>query len=142
MWKLCAEHKFGFFCNFLCLFLATAMVYGHSQARDRILSHSCDLRHSWGNARSLTHCAGLGIQPTPPQRQCQIPNPLHYSRNSQSTNSDAQILLTAIYFFSLQRVSVFKAHTHQQPKRDSINIKQHWLSLSCTQNTHMKVIIP
>ena len=25
------------------------------------LSHSCDLRHICGNARSLTHCAGQGI---------------------------------------------------------------------------------
>ena len=26
-------------------------------------SHSCDLSCSYGNARSLTHCAGVGIQP-------------------------------------------------------------------------------
>ena len=27
------------------------------------LSRSCDLRCSGGNARSLTHCAGLGMEP-------------------------------------------------------------------------------
>ena len=26
-------------------------------------SHSCDLSHSCSNARSLTHCARLGIEP-------------------------------------------------------------------------------
>ena len=28
------------------------------------LSCSCDLSHSYGNAGSLTHCAGLGLEPT------------------------------------------------------------------------------
>ena len=30
-------------------------------------SHSCDLHHSCSNAGPLTHCAGLGIKPAPPQ---------------------------------------------------------------------------
>ena len=33
------------------------------------MSHSCNLCHSCSNARSLTHCAGLGIKLVPPQRQ-------------------------------------------------------------------------
>ena len=32
-------------------------------------SQSCKLHHSCSNTRSLTHCAGLGIKPMPPQRQ-------------------------------------------------------------------------
>ena len=43
-------------------------------------SHSCDLRHGCSNAGSLTHCAGLGIECTPLQRQCRIFNQLHHSR--------------------------------------------------------------
>ena len=45
-------------------------------------SHPCNLHHSCGNTRSLTHCARPGIkstpqqQPKPPQRQCRILNPL------------------------------------------------------------------
>ena len=43
--------------------------------------HSCNLHHSCSNTGSLTHCAGPGIEPMPSQRQCQILNPLHHSRN-------------------------------------------------------------
>ena len=32
-------------------------------------SYSCNLRHTSGNARSITPWAGLGMDPTPPQRQ-------------------------------------------------------------------------
>ena len=35
-------------------------------------SHSCKLSHSYSNARSLTHCTGLGIEPLPQQQ----PEPL------------------------------------------------------------------
>ena len=50
---------------------------------DQGLNSSCsyDPCHSCSNARSLTHYAGLGIKFVPPQRQCQILNPLHHSRN-------------------------------------------------------------
>ena len=53
------------------------------------LSRSCNLLHSCDNARSLIHCAGLGIEPAPPwqleplQGQGHILNPLCHSRNSQ-----------------------------------------------------------
>lgn len=39
------------------------------------VSHSCDLCHSCGNTKSLTHCTGPGSIPKLPQRQHQIPNP-------------------------------------------------------------------
>ena len=45
-------------------------------------SHSSDLHHSFGNTRSLTHSAGLGIKPMPLQRQHWILNPLHHKGNS------------------------------------------------------------
>ena len=38
------------------------------------LSHSCDLRHSCGNAGSLTHCTGPGIKPALLQGQCWVLN--------------------------------------------------------------------
>ena len=43
---------------------------------------SCDLHHSYGNAASLIHCAGPGMEPTflPLQRYCRPP--LHHSGNS------------------------------------------------------------
>ena len=44
--------------------------------------HSCDLHHSCSNARSLTQCAGPGIEPVPPLRQYQIINPICHSNNS------------------------------------------------------------
>lgn len=49
----------------------------------------CNLCHSWGNTRSLTHCSGLGIKPElqhgpePLQRQQWILNVLCHSRNSR-----------------------------------------------------------
>ena len=39
------------------------------------LSWSCNLHHSCSNAGSLTHCAGLGIEPLLPLRQM----PLHFT---------------------------------------------------------------
>ena len=45
-------------------------------------SHSCNLCHSCGNSASLTHWAQLGRKPAPPQKQHQVLNPLHHSRNS------------------------------------------------------------
>ena len=45
-------------------------------------SHSCDLCHSCSNAKSLTHCARPGIEPTPPQIQHWILNLLGHSGNS------------------------------------------------------------
>ena len=42
--------------------------------------------YSSSHGRSLTHCAGLGIEPAPPQQPSnysQILNPLHHSRNSK-----------------------------------------------------------
>lgn len=33
------------------------------------LSQSCNLGCCYGNIRTLTHCAGLGIEPAPPQEQ-------------------------------------------------------------------------
>ena len=55
-------------------------------------SCSCDLRHSRGNARSLTHCTRLGIEPVPQQqpellqKQHWILNLLCHSRNSCNTS--------------------------------------------------------
>ena len=45
-------------------------------------SLSSDLHHSYGNAESLPHCAGLGIKPVLLQRQRWILNPLHHSGNA------------------------------------------------------------
>ena len=38
-------------------------------------SCNCNPRLSCSNARSITHCARLGIEPLPPQKQCWILNP-------------------------------------------------------------------
>ena len=54
------RQKFFFF--FFFLFLAAPWHLEFlGQGSDR--SHSCDLSHSGGNARSLTHCARPGIKP-------------------------------------------------------------------------------
>ena len=64
------------------------------------LSCSWDLCHSCGNARSLTHCAGRGIEPVihqppkPLQRQCRILNPLCHSGNSYSIVYWIEIIIT------------------------------------------------
>ena len=47
------------------------------------VSHSCDLCHSCGNTKSLTHCTGPGSIPKLPQRQHQILNLLCCSRDSE-----------------------------------------------------------
>ena len=44
-------------------------------------SHSHGLGHSCGNARSLTHCVGPGIEPAI-QHSKRLLIPLHHSRNS------------------------------------------------------------
>ena len=75
MWAL-KDRRWRLFFFFLCLFRATSMVYGNSQARGRIgataagLCHShnnmsrvCDLHHSSCNAGSLTHWTRPGIEP-------------------------------------------------------------------------------
>ena len=51
---------------FFLPFSAMPIAYGCSQAQGSNLS---DLRHSCGNARSLTHCTKPGIEPAMPQRQ-------------------------------------------------------------------------
>ena len=48
---------------------ASPATYSTAAARAANLSWSHDLRHSCGNAGSLTHCARPRIKPTPPQRQ-------------------------------------------------------------------------
>ena len=52
------------------------------------LSHICNLHHSCGNTRSLTHCSGLGVELAMPQKQagslshCAIAGtPILYNRN-------------------------------------------------------------
>ena len=51
------------------------------QGQGSDLSHSCDLRHSCGNAGFLTHCAGLGIKPAPSAPK-KPPIPSGHSGNS------------------------------------------------------------
>ena len=46
-----------------------------------------DLCHNRGNAKSLTPCLGLGIEPMPLQKHCWIINPLRHSRNSQEQDA-------------------------------------------------------
>jgi len=46
------------------------------------------LHHSCGNAKSLTHCARLGIELTLPQRQLWTLYLLHHSRNSLFSLTD------------------------------------------------------
>ena len=60
------------------------MAYGNFPGQLSNLSCSCNLCHSRGNARSLTHCTRLGMKPALPLRQCQILNLLCHSRNSLS----------------------------------------------------------
>ena len=50
-------------------------------------SCSYDICHSCSKARSLIHCARLGIEPIPPQRQHWILNPLHHSGSSYFARS-------------------------------------------------------
>ena len=47
-----------------CLFKATPAAYGSSQARGRIRAIAASLHHSHSNARSLTHGARPGIEPS------------------------------------------------------------------------------
>ena len=60
--------------SFLYLFIC----YGHARGIWKFLgqgpdlSRRFDLQHSYSHARSLTHCAGPGVKPEPPQR----PKPL------------------------------------------------------------------
>ena len=66
------------------------------------LSHGVNLHHSCGNARSLTHCAGLGTELTPLQRQCQILNPqelprINLTKDAQELyNENDKILLREV----------------------------------------------
>ena len=61
------------FCLFCFVFLSFVAALKHmeflGQGSDLSCScslcHSCNLRHSCSNARSLTHCAGLRIEPVP-----------------------------------------------------------------------------
>lgn len=46
------------------------------------LSHSCNLSHRCSHAGSLTHCAGLGIQPAHPSASKTPLIPLHQCGNS------------------------------------------------------------
>ena len=55
----------------LLFFLATPAACGRSWARDQIRATAAI------SARSLTHCARLGMEPVPSQRQHQIFNSLH-----------------------------------------------------------------
>ena len=48
------------------------------------VSCSCYLHHSYSDTGSWIHCAGLGIGSALPQRQHQIFNLLHHSRNSSN----------------------------------------------------------
>ena len=48
-----------FFLMFLLLWPPCG-IWFPSQRSDQ--SHSCDIRHSCGNIRSLTHCSGLGVK--------------------------------------------------------------------------------
>ena len=50
------------------------------------LSCSCNQCHRYSNAGPLICCARPGIEPMPPQKQCQIINPLLYNRNSSKIN--------------------------------------------------------
>ena len=61
-WKICC-------CFFL--FLPHCSIW-------KFLGQVSNLSHSYSNTRSLTYCAGPGIKPMPPQRQCQI---VYHSRN-------------------------------------------------------------
>ena len=64
-------------------------------------NHSFELSHSSGNARSLTHCAGPGVEPT---SQCSqdLSILLHHSRSSRKiyfTIYTHYLLLPSFYFF-------------------------------------------
>lgn len=51
-------------------FIATPVAYGRSWARDRILASAAtcaDLAIAGAMPDPLIHCAGLGIEPAPPQ---------------------------------------------------------------------------
>ena len=49
---------------------------------------SCNVYCCCGNTGSLTHCAGLGIDPCPSLPEIQ-PIPLHHSRNSRKEDKKA-----------------------------------------------------
>ena len=80
-----AYHIVNCICLFACEFFSLS-VFGCTHGirtfpgQGSNPSHSCDPGHSHGNAGSLTHCVGLGIEPT----SCcgQILNPLNHSENS------------------------------------------------------------
>ena len=61
---LCSSYP-SFYGSFFSLsFSAKPMAYGCSWAKESDPSYSCDLCHSCSNTRSLTHCAGLGLNPS------------------------------------------------------------------------------
>ena len=50
------------------------------------LNHICDIYHSFGSTRSLTHWARPGIKPTSSPGLCQALNPLSHKRNTKNCN--------------------------------------------------------
>ena len=79
-WATARAAAVGFFFFFFFGLPAWHMGFP-SQGSD--LSHKCDRSRSCGNAGSLTHCAGLGIEPV--SQHSRGPTiPLHHSRSSWS----------------------------------------------------------
>ena len=64
------------FCFFIFFFLSYICSIWRFPRQGSNLSCSFDLRHSYSNTRSLTHCTGPGIELMPSQRHHQILNPL------------------------------------------------------------------
>ena len=67
---------------FFCLFRATSMAHGSSQAGGLIRAAVVCPHHSHSNTRSLAYRVRPGIEPVSSQRQHQVLNPLSHNRNA------------------------------------------------------------
>ena len=66
---ICTSFPVNDLCPFFLWFFFFFFFHWKFRGQGLNLSQSCDLYHSCGNSGPLTHCAGPGIKPAPPQRQ-------------------------------------------------------------------------
>ena len=91
-------------------------------------------RCSCGLCHSLTHCAGLETEPTPPQRQHQILNPLHQRR----TSCTGSFLYPTTHNFSLNPHFIAKeAETRSSLVVHELSVRHcHFSGLGCCCGTN------
>ena len=116
------NQKHGSFCFVLlcfCLFRATPVAYGSSQARGRIRAATYTTAHV--NTGSLTHWSRPGIEPHPHgYQQCSLPL-------SHSGNSQKMVLIPAVFLTSSLTLSVkFLISVSSRPYLQNGNVNTSW----------------